>query len=234
MQPPVKRPRLEHTLIDAREAILQAAREAAQIDDPDAPQASQQQAGAGVAASKAASGATDSHTREQQIVPMSSGQLLAEGARLFESITPQLRQTVPYKPSAKVPRVNRQTLLQRLTGQYTALQLHAQQRPLDAANMTPELIKEAFRLAEAQENALFKRCSSKQVYLNLAAREIACLPAKSPSVNPSAEAAAQSTCEASQVETNDHDRASAAAKEAEQQLEAAQIETSVNGAGSSA
>ncbi|KAK9792053.1 hypothetical protein WJX73_007917 [Symbiochloris irregularis] len=208
MQPPVKRPRLEHTLIDAREAILQAAREAAQIDDPDAPQASQQQA-------RTAAGGGRQVIRKHYAATQADRALQA-----FRK--------------GQVPRVNRQTLLQRLTGQYTALQLHAQQRPLDAANMTPELIKEAFRLAEAQENALFKRCSSKQVYLNLAAREIACLPAKSPSVNPSAEAAAQSTCEASQVETNDHDRASAAAKEAEQQLEAAQIETSVNGAGSSA
>lgn len=63
----------------------------------------------------------------------------------------------------QVPRVHRQSLLQRLAGQYTALQLHAQHHSLESGQMTDELVKESFRLAEAQEGALFKKCSSKQV-----------------------------------------------------------------------
>ncbi|PRW33151.1 methyltransferase TARBP1 [Chlorella sorokiniana] len=95
------------------------------------------------------------------------------GAEYLTAVDVKQRPLVAYLARSKIPRINRQTVLNKLAGEHLALAGAATCSPAlepAAAAANLQLRKAAFDAALAQELELFRRCGSAQVYQNLAAR----------------------------------------------------------------
>lgn len=96
---------------------------------------------------------------------------LQQGPRYLSALSRAQLPLAPFVLRPKLPRIFRNTLLQKLTGEHLAL-LAAQKGwipPSEAAN-DEDLIKQAVEIATSQESSLYGKAKSGQVYQNMAAR----------------------------------------------------------------
>jgi hypothetical protein len=96
---------------------------------------------------------------------------LKKGGTFLAKLPKMLRPIAPFVVHPKIPRVARQKALDKLAGQYLALLAHRKGcNDVDNAVNDEDIFTRALQRAREQEQDIYSRCSSGQVYQNLAAR----------------------------------------------------------------
>ena len=88
------------------------------------------------------------------------------------ALPPQLRPQAPFIPRPKLPRALRQKVIEKLLGQHLAIlgvRNYGRDDPEEAVS-DQKIVSEASEQAISQELELYQRCSSAQIYSNLAAQ----------------------------------------------------------------